>query len=156
MKAITLTQPYATLVAVGAKKIETRSWATSFRGQIAIHAAKGFPGEAKRFCESRMLCRVLGWPECPATLTQEWLDDNARRIKALPVGCVLATADLVNCVDTGSIRRYVQPFTEQEEAFGNYNPGRYGFLLENVVQLAAPVPAKGSLGLWDWDAGAIA
>ena len=42
MKALTLTQPWATLIAVGAKRIETRSWGTSYRGRIAIHAAKGF------------------------------------------------------------------------------------------------------------------
>lgn len=40
MKAISLWQPWATLIATGAKQIETRSWATSYRGPIAIHAAK--------------------------------------------------------------------------------------------------------------------
>jgi len=153
MKAITLTQPWASLVVVGAKRIETRSWSTSFRGQIAIHAAKAFPGEAKRLCESRLLCRAFGWPASPSSLSQEWLDDNAARIKALPLGCVLATANLVNCVETEAILRYVQPFSEQEEAFGNYGPKRFGFLLENVIQLAAPWPVRGSLGLWDWEPG---
>jgi hypothetical protein len=43
MKALTLTQPWATLVAIGAKTIETRSWPTSYRGPLAIHAAKGYP-----------------------------------------------------------------------------------------------------------------
>jgi len=151
MKSITLTQPWATLVAIGAKRIETRSWPTSFRGQISIHAAKTFPSAAKDFCTSRLVCRVLGWPECPASLTQEWLDDNALHIKALPVGCVLATATLVNCMETSLIRRYVLPFSEQEEAFGDYEPGRFGFLLENVIQLASPVPAKGARGLWEWE-----
>jgi activating signal cointegrator 1 len=47
MKAITLTQPWATLVAIGAKRIETRSWPTNYRGPLAIHAAKGFPKWAK-------------------------------------------------------------------------------------------------------------
>lgn len=151
MKALTLTQPWATLVAIGAKRIETRSWPTSFRGQIAIHAAKSFPGSAKDMCTARFFCRVLGWPEAPPQLTQEWIDDNSRRIKSLPVGCVLATAMLVNCIETSLIRRYVSPFTEQEEGFGDYTPGRFGFLLENVIQLAAPVPAKGALGLWEWE-----
>lgn len=151
MKALTLTQPWATLVAIGAKRIETRSWKTSFRGQIAIHAAKGFPGSAKDLCMSRVFCSALGWPECPTILTQEWLDDNGRRIKALPLGCVLATATIVNCIETEMIRRYVQPFSEIEEAFGNYAPGRFGFLLEDVIQFATPVPAKGALSLWEWN-----
>jgi hypothetical protein len=43
MKAITLHQPWATLVAIEQKKIETRSWPTSYRGPLAIHAAKTMP-----------------------------------------------------------------------------------------------------------------
>lgn len=52
MKAITLTQPWASLVACGAKKIETRSWRTHHRGWIAIHAAKGWTGEDREFAAS--------------------------------------------------------------------------------------------------------
>lgn len=40
MKALSLWQPWATLIANGAKQIETRSWSTSYRGPILIHAAK--------------------------------------------------------------------------------------------------------------------
>ncbi len=40
MKAITIWQPWASLIACGAKKYETRSWATNYRGPIAIHAAR--------------------------------------------------------------------------------------------------------------------
>lgn len=43
MKAITLHQPWASLVALGQKSIETRSWATKHRGPIAIHAAAHVP-----------------------------------------------------------------------------------------------------------------
>ncbi len=41
MKAITVLQPRASLIACGAKQIETRSWAARYRGKIAIHAGKG-------------------------------------------------------------------------------------------------------------------
>lgn len=37
MKAITILQPWASLIACGKKQIETRSWATKYRGPIAIH-----------------------------------------------------------------------------------------------------------------------
>lgn len=40
MKVLTLTQPWASLIKDGIKKIETRSWQTTFRGVIAIHASK--------------------------------------------------------------------------------------------------------------------
>jgi hypothetical protein len=49
MKALTLTQPWASLVAIGAKRIETRSWSTKYRGPIAIHAAKDMPRSARLF-----------------------------------------------------------------------------------------------------------
>ena len=41
MKALTLYEPYATLVALNLKKIETRGWRTNYRGPLAIHAAIG-------------------------------------------------------------------------------------------------------------------
>ena len=59
MKAITLTQPWATLVAMGAKQVETRSWSTAYRGQIAIHAAKGYPKEARELCETEPFKSIL-------------------------------------------------------------------------------------------------
>jgi activating signal cointegrator 1 len=154
MKALSLTQPWASLVAAGAKKIETRSFRVSHRGWIAIHAAKAFPGEAKRLCESRMFCRAMGWPESPNPLTQDWLDDNAARIKGLPLGCVVAVARLLACVPTGVLladRAYGADMTEQERAFGNYDTGRWGWILTDVKPLSRPIPAKGALGLWEWN-----
>lgn len=47
MKALSLTQPWASLIAIGAKRVETRSWSTNHRGPVAIHAAKGFPKFAR-------------------------------------------------------------------------------------------------------------
>ena len=43
MKALSLTQPWATLVVIGAKRIETRFWHTSYVGPLLIHAAKAIP-----------------------------------------------------------------------------------------------------------------
>jgi hypothetical protein len=40
MNAISLWQPWATAIALGSKRIETRPWATAYRGPLAIHAAK--------------------------------------------------------------------------------------------------------------------
>ena len=171
MKAITLTQPWASLVAVGAKRIETRSWPTKYRGPIAIHAAKGFPADAKRFCEANIVCDAVGWPRMGA-VTQESLDESARLIKTLPRGMVVATATLVDCLPVelielysskathwaafGAVEAVLNPgaiwkgrLSEQERAFGNYAPRRYGFLLDNITAIE-PVPAKGTLSLWEW------
>lgn len=138
MKAITLTQPWATLVAIGAKRIETRSWSTSYRGPIAIHAAKGFPRWARELARSK---EFLNAPQVTALLADGF---------EYPRGVVIATCNLVRCVETDLIERYVQPFTEQERSFGDYSPRRFGFLLEGVEVLSEPIPATGALGLWEW------
>jgi hypothetical protein len=41
--------------------------------------------------------------------------------------------------------------TPDELAYGDYTPGRYAWILKDVKQID-PVPAKGHLGLWNWDA----
>jgi hypothetical protein len=150
MKVLTLTQPWASLVAIGAKRIETRSWSTSYRGPLAIHAAKGFPREAREFAECRMvtelMCKHLG-------REQIWISDY-------PVGTIVATCRLARCYPTdrvaiGSIlgdgEGLQLPVTEQEYALGNYDPERWAWLLADIKALLEPIPAKGSLGLWEWD-----
>lgn len=162
MKAISLTQPWATLVAVGSKRIETRSWQTSYRGRLAIHASKGFPGEAKRLCEASGICAALGWPRLPNPLTQEALDESARLIKSLPLGAVIATCNLVACKFITSamsppawpgeleLRQSMLPPPEPELNFGNYECGRYGWILKDIKALATPIPYKGALSLWEF------
>ena len=41
MKAITIKQPFASLIAAGLKEYEFRTWKTKYRGEILIHAGKG-------------------------------------------------------------------------------------------------------------------
>src|ERR1035441_8202753 len=60
MKALTLTQPWASLMGLRQKTVETRSWGTSYRGELVIHAAKGFPKWAKETCEEPVFQSALG------------------------------------------------------------------------------------------------
>jgi len=159
MKAITLTQPWATLIAVGAKHIETRSWATSYRGPLAIHAAKGISsiGSAKGLMH---LCRSE--PFRSALLAAGYLGTPA-----LPRGAIVATCELLDCVETWPKWATITPWLtaswnettyhvppgkgSHEHAFGDYTPGRYAWLLGNVPPPASrskcqPVPrADGGL-----------
>jgi len=147
VKAITLTQPWATLVAIGAKQVETRSWKTNYRGTVAIHAAKAFPGYAKDFSQNSDLCRrVLGWPDPPNPLTQGWLDDIAYLIRSLPLGQVIATARIVDCLPASELS---QGLSVQELEFGNYAAGRFGFVLQDIQRID-PAPARGALSFWEW------
>ena len=141
---LTLTQPWASLVIVGAKRIETRSWRTPHRGTMAIHAAKGFPRWARETREE---------PEFAAELGPN----------PLPIGKILGTCRLISCIPTRELQenRVIEVdylagcgdfyLDDRERRFGDYAPGRWAWLLADVKPLPDPAPATGALGLWQWD-----
>ena len=72
----------------------------------------------------------------------------------LPRGAVIATCQLIDCVRTEEIAfdgRYSGLLTVVEEAFGDYGPNRFAWILCDVKPLPEPIPAKGALGLWEWN-----
>lgn len=141
MKALTLTQPWATLVAIGAKSIETRSWRVERTPvRIAIHAAKGFPDDARYIATTEPFHTALG-----GGLASE-----------LPIGKIIAIADLTICFRfaAGTERQIRERSADgalppHEADFGDFSAGRYGFRLLNVVKLPEPVEARGMLNLWN-------
>lgn len=173
MKVLSLTQPWASLVACGAKKIETRSWRcpTALIGQrIAIHASKGFPRDAKDACLELAFFTAL-WPDIQeyamdaprpqgcyigvrrgATETIVSTDEIDRMTNLLPRGVILATARISGCWSTNQ-ERLVDRIPRDEAMFGNYAPDRWMWGLADVEVLPAPIPAKGALGLWTWEPG---
>ncbi len=140
VKAMTLTQPWATLMAVGEKRVETRSWQTDYRGPLAIHAAKGFPQAAEELCEEEPFCRTL------EKVGYRWRPDRKRNAWALPVGQIVAVGWL------DRIERITKnyPVAALEKAFGDYTSGRYAWHFESVYRLRSPLAVGGSLGLWSW------
>ena len=143
MKALTLTQPWATLVAVGENSIETRSWGTSYRGPLAIHSARGFPRDARELCRMSPYRGALG---------RHGYEDAL----SLPLGAVIAVAELVDVVQftRGSLRDVRArakrgEFPPHEADFGDFSPGRYGWVLKDVSALREPIPARRMLGLWE-------
>jgi hypothetical protein len=138
--ALTLTQPWATLVACGEKMIETRGWGTAHRGPIAIHAAKGFPRDAIERCFDEPFASALR--ACGITKPGD-----------LPRGEIVAVADLRECyrISTFTALRIEMGDVDlpaHEYSFGNYDYGRYAFALANLRRLATPIPARGMLSLW--------
>lgn len=151
MKALTLLQPWASLVATGAKTIETRSWDTSYRGPLAIHASKGLPLVWKPF--TGLFVEALG----DACGVNEF---GVLNLRALPVGVILATCTLADVIatdvsdGTGKVSEHVHHDHDQivrEMAFGDFGAGRYAWLLTDVRLLPEPVPARGRLRLWNID-----
>lgn len=144
MKVITVIQPWAMLIALKEKGLETRSWPTKYRGPLGIHAGKKIDREA---CEREPIKSTLA--------AHGYTADN------LPTGVILATSTLADCYQTKSygLSDYVAIFNGdniksidgKEFAFGDYSSGRYAWELVDVSQLAEPIPAKGQLGLWNFD-----
>lgn len=130
MRGLTLTEPWATLVTIGAKRFETRSWKTSYRGAVAIHASKSYPAWA----------RELRCVE-PFRSTLSRLDPSLG-----PLGCVLCVAQLVDCrqCDHDTPAQVGEP----EASFGDFAPGRFRFELADVHPLVRPIALRGALGLW--------
>ena len=141
MKVLSLTQPWATLVVIGAKRFETRSWKTAYRGEILIHAAKRFPLGCRILCEqdSLFVRSLAGW-------------DTDK----LPRGAMVGKARLVDCLPVEAMGlAYTTLFTKQEEAFGDYSPSRFAWKLDDAELFETPIPAKGSLGLWEFPESAL-
>ncbi len=138
IKVISLIQPWASLAAWGEKKIETRSWKTNYRGPLAIHASKKIDHE---ICKQDPFRQVLA---------KHGITDSH-----LPTGVILAAGNMVDCVRILDNRTIdTKPWTEvqgNEFFFGDYTPGRFAWLLENMQLLENPIPAKGKLNLWEFN-----
>ena len=133
MKALTLTQPWAYLVAHGHKGIETRSWSTHYRGVIAIHAARALPPDALLFALA-----IFG-------------HNRSEMERLCPRGVIVATATILNVLPTGSPAVVAALDSRpQEKIYGDFTPGRYAWFLELQTIMTPPRPARGALGLWDW------
>lgn len=149
MKCLSLTQPWATLVVIGAKRIETRGWRSHYVGRAAIHAAKTFPRECQELCFREPFARVL---------QAHFGEMNV--VPFLPVGAVIGEVDFTGCVPTKKIKENPLYFhlSPDELAFGDYSDldaksgkPRYGLFLSEPKEYAGIFPAKGALGFWEWE-----
>jgi hypothetical protein len=128
VRAISLWQPWATAMAIGLKRIETRHWTCSYRGPIVIHAAKRWRREERE------------WAKELASL------HDAPALADPPLGAIVAVARLVDIRRTEFL---LEGISETEEMFGNYGDGRFGWLFEDIQALPSPVPFKGAQGFFD-------
>ena len=133
MKALSLLQPWASLVVMGIKTIETRSWATQYRGELLIHAGKSKAGS------------IFG-TEAPF---KKYIPD----FNKLSFGAIIGKVELTNVLRAETLPysdEYINRLTMEEKAFGDYTEGRYAWILNEPVIFNTPIPARGMLSLWDW------
>jgi hypothetical protein len=150
MRAISLWQPHASAIPAGLKTIETRSWATDYRGPLAIHAAKRWTKAERAFWQwmvrepERFVARAAF-----AALGIEDADD-------LPRGAIVATCEVYDCKPSVLLTQKYGPATKVEQQWGNFESGRFGWLLRNIVPLKVPVPCVGRQGFFSWDPQPVA
>lgn len=124
MKAITIKQPWASLIVHGIKDIENRTWRTNFRGRVLIHSsAKG--DIAKFGClQPNQRLKVLNTP-------MSCIDFND-----LPFGSIIGSVEIVDCV-----QNYPSIWADK---------GVYNWILANPVLFPEPISAKGKLSFWEY------
>ena len=137
MKALSLWQPWASLMAVGAKKIETRSWPTNYRGLVAIHSAK-------RFQEMGRL--PLGQKRFHDALDLDYEIKNQRL--DLPPGCFISVGRLHRLLSTTAHAAAIPDQKTDEFWFGDYSPNRFMWFFDEVWKLKELVYTAGHQGLW--------
>lgn len=141
MKVLTLTQPWASLVVLGVKRVETRSWRTSYRGELVIHSAKGWSREDRDFAGELVRRGIL-----PAPAADYTGRPPHREFPELPMGALVGEVRLVDVVRTETLR-----VDAAEEELGDYGPGRFAWLLTEAGAYPPPLVAvRGKLGLWEW------
>ena len=166
LMALTTWQPWASMLACGAKHYETRGWPTKYRGPVAIHAAMKPLRQNKALSDSKL--REIVQSEIDAGCCPVWDD--------MPLGKIIAVADLVNVwhivYNVGMRGKVVQRIpvvaesltvdkhdphfddffapTEKEKALGDWTPGRYAWEFANIRLLPEPIPARGQQGLWTY------
>lgn len=135
VKALTISQPFASLIADGKKWVENRNWATRYRGPLAIHAGKG----------TQYMTR--------------------KELAEVPHGCIVAVASLVGCVNLASARKWAEDrehwggstlgegtqLTVRDLLAHEHAEGPWCWILEDVQKLESPVAVAGAQGLWVWD-----
>lgn len=124
MKALTIKQPWTSLIVNGYKEYEFRSWKTNYRGKILLHAGMSL--------ENDMLERFKNYN----------LDYT--------LGAIIGEAELVDCilVDTSFQEKLmnINPIV-----YGRSNHVEtYAWKLVNIKKYDKPIYIKGKLGLWNY------
>lgn len=141
MKAITIIQPWASMIVMGLKSIETRTHEhlKGLRGErIAIHAGNKFDHAAAQSI----------WQAARSNpgLMRKLAFYDLERHGPWPRGCVLGTALVIDA----------RPLTaEDTERALCAADGLFGLVLTEVERFERPLGARGRQGIWTWEPEAV-
>ena len=128
MKVLSIIEPWATLIKDGSKKIETRSWKTSYRGELFIHASKTKISKETKNNEELM------------SLVKSNFGFGNIICKCMLVDCVYMTSEFIEDLKKNNYQEYV---------CGEYKVGRYAWILEDI-QIVDNIAVNGQLGIWNY------
>lgn len=155
MGAISLWQPWASAVALGAKRVETRHWPTDYRRPLAIHAAK-----RRVLRELIHYGSIWQWQGAFYSLRGPegaWVEFE----EALPFGAIVAVCTLSDCRPTDSFTVSeldtprspegvtLEHYAWTERMMGDFSLGRFGWVLTDIRPLPEPVPFVGRQGFFN-------
>lgn len=153
MKCLSLWQPWASLLAHGEKKVETRGWRLRHYGPLLIHAATRWNRDLKGLCETE-----------PFRTALKRIGDD------LPFGAIVGRVNVIGCFPTEEVgteadlaavlgdvivelpwqgasdNLYV---SATERTFGDYSPGRFAILCDRFTPFDKPIKLVGRQGLFD-------
>ena len=125
MKALTIKEPWATLIIDGYKEYEFRSWKTNYRGKLLIHSGLNIEyGAFKEFKSYNLKCNP---------------------------GYIIGEVNLVDCIKVDE--KLDSELTKRDKLiYGRKSHiGYYAWKLENIKKYKNPIPCKGKLGIWNYD-----
>ena len=125
MKALTIKEPWASLIINKYKEYEFRSWKTNYRGKILIHAGLTLEHDTVE----RFSCYNLNYK----------------------MGYIIGEATLVDCIAVDDkFNNELRIKNPVVYAKSNHIED-YAWKLENIKKYEKPIPAKGKLGLWNYE-----
>lgn len=131
MRALSIRQPWASLILKAGKDVENRCWPTKFRGRILIHAAKGMTRGEHEDAIDFAVHAINARPRAGAKMTT--LREPGFAFEDLPRGGIIGAVEIVDCMNRSESPWFM---------------GEYGFILRDPQPL--PFLAwKGQLGFFD-------
>lgn len=148
MKAISIKQPWASLIAHGIKNIENRTWKTNFRGRIYIHASGKFAGDINTLFSDEQWNIMGEEMRCNMVL------------KDFPTSTIIGEVDIVDCVIN-----HPSIWAEKSDNYGRFfrngvpayvgkkeNKPIYNWVLDNPILYEKPIlNVKGKLSFWEFE-----
>lgn len=125
MKALSIKNPWASLIINGYKEYEFRTWKTKYRGKILIHSSLGIEKNVLNKFKDYSLDYNNGYIIGEATLSD----------------CILVTDEFYH--ELLNIDSTVYKLSTHEM--------KYAWKLENIIKYENPIKVKGNLGLWNYE-----